>query len=62
MIAIIDYGAGNLRSVANAIARLGYQPRITSDPAEVVNAQAVILPGVGAAGDTMASLKRLGTG
>ena len=60
MIAIIDYGAGNLRSVANAIARLGYQPRITSDPAEVVNAEAIILPGVGAAGDTMASLKRRG--
>jgi glutamine amidotransferase len=59
MIAIIDYGAGNLRSVANAIARLGYQPRITSDPDEIIKAQAVILPGVGAAGDTMASLKRL---
>jgi glutamine amidotransferase len=60
MIAIIDYGAGNLRSVANAIAKLGYQPRITSDPGEVVNADAVILPGVGAAADTMANLKRLG--
>ena len=59
MIAIIDYGAGNLRSVANAIAKLGYQPRITSDPDEMIKAQAVILPGVGAAGDTMASLKRL---
>jgi glutamine amidotransferase len=59
-IVVIDYGAGNLRSVANAIARLGYQPRITSDPAEVANAGAVILPGVGAAADTMASLKRLG--
>jgi glutamine amidotransferase len=45
--------------VANAIARLGYQPRITSDPSKVVKAQAVILPGVGAAGDTMASLERL---
>jgi glutamine amidotransferase len=59
MIAIIDYGAGNLRSVANAIARLGYQPRITSDPAEVANADGIILPGVGAADDTMANLKRL---
>jgi glutamine amidotransferase len=59
MIAIIDYGAGNLRSVVNAISRLGYQPRITSNPAEVVKAQAVILPGVGAAGDTMDNLKRL---
>jgi glutamine amidotransferase len=59
MIVIIDYGAGNLRSVANAIAKLGYQPRVTSDPREVVKAQAVILPGVGAAADTMANLKRL---
>ena len=60
MIAIIDYGAGNLRSVANAITKLGYQPRITSNPSEVINAQAVILPGVGAAGDTMANLKSWG--
>jgi len=60
MIAIIDYGAGNLRSVVNAVAKLGYQPRVTSDSNEVINAQAVILPGVGAAADTMANLKRLG--
>ncbi|MFQ5996220.1 MAG: imidazole glycerol phosphate synthase subunit HisH [Dehalococcoidales bacterium] len=60
MIAIVDYGAGNLRSVANAITELGYQPRITSHQDEVLNAHAVILPGVGAAGDTMESLKRLG--
>ena len=60
MIAIIDYGAGNLRSVVNAISRLGYQPRITSNPSEVINAQAVILPGVGAAADTMGNLERLG--
>ena len=60
MIAIMDYGAGNLRSVVNAISRLGYQAKITSDPGEVFSAQAVILPGVGAAADTVASLKRLG--
>ncbi len=60
MIAIIDYGAGNLRSVVNAVSKLGYQPKVTSRPAEVLNAQAVILPGVGAAADTMANLKRLG--
>lgn len=58
-VVVVDYGAGNLRSVANAIDKLGYQPRVTSDPAEVADAQAVVLPGVGAAGDTMASLKRL---
>ena len=60
MIAIIDYGGGNLRSVVNAISRLGYQPKITSDPDEVITAEAVILPGVGAAADTMATLKTLG--
>lgn len=60
MIAIIDYGAGNLRSVVNAVSRLGYQPKVTSSPAEVLNAQAVILPGVGAAADTMENLKTLG--
>ena len=60
MIAIIDYGAGNLRSVVNAIGRLGYRAEITSDPGEVLSAQAVILPGVGAAADTMENLKRLG--
>ena len=60
MIAIIDYGAGNLRSVANAIAKLGYQPKITSCPSDLLNAQAVILPGVGAAADTMGNLRRLG--
>jgi glutamine amidotransferase len=60
IIAIIDYGAGNLRSVANAIKKLGYHPRVTSDPAEVLDAAIVILPGVGAAADTMNSLGKLG--
>jgi glutamine amidotransferase len=60
IIAIIDYGAGNLRSVANAIKKLGYHPRVTSDPAEVLDAAIVILPGVGAAADTMNSLEKLG--
>lgn len=60
MIAIIDYGAGNLRSVVNAISRLGYQAKVTSVFHEMLAAQAVILPGVGAAADTIASLKTLG--
>ena len=60
MIAIVDYGAGNLRSVANAIAKLGYQPRVTSKPGDLLGAAAVILPGVGAAADTMQNLERLG--
>jgi len=60
VIAIIDYGAGNLGSVANAIIRLGYQPKITNRPRDITGAEAVILPGVGAAADTMANLKVLG--
>jgi glutamine amidotransferase len=53
---IIDYGAGNLRSVAIALARLGFDPLITSEPEAVDNADVVILPGVGAAADTMSNL------
>ncbi len=55
-IAIIDYGAGNLRSVAKAFERLGFPPRVTTEPKVVMGADAVVLPGVGAAGDTMNSL------
>lgn len=60
MIAIIDYGAGNLRSVVNAIGRLGYEAKATGNCEDLINAQAVILPGVGAAADAMANLKRFG--
>lgn len=60
MIDIIDYGAGNLRSVVNAIGRLGYDAKLTSEPDELLAAEAVILPGVGAAADTMSSLRKLG--
>lgn len=59
MIAIVDYSAGNLRSVVNAVRTLGYRPKVTSSPEDVLNARAVILPGVGAAADTMANLKAL---
>ena len=60
MIAIVDYGAGNLRSVVNAVSRLGYRPKVTSSPEDMLNAKAVILPGVGAAANTMENLKTLG--
>ncbi len=60
MIAIIDYGAGNLRSVVNAIRHLGFEPAITSSASDVLGSEAVILPGVGAAGDTMTSLREAG--
>jgi len=60
MITIIDYGAGNLRSVVNAVSRLGYKSKVTGSPDEVLKARAVILPGVGAAADTMVNLRELG--
>ncbi len=60
MIAIIDYGAGNLYSVSKAIAKLGYEAKITSRPEDLYDAGAVILPGVGSAGDAMHKLARLG--
>ncbi len=56
-LVIVDYGAGNLRSVARAVAHVGGQPLITSHPDEVAAAQALILPGVGAAADTMRNLR-----
>ena len=59
MIAVIDYGAGNIRNVVNALNKLEYQVKLTSDPEEVLSADTVILPGVGAAGDTVSSLKKL---
>jgi len=60
VIAIIDYGAGNLRSVVNAVSRLGYEAKVVNKPDEVLSARVVILPGVGAAADTMASLQKTG--
>jgi glutamine amidotransferase len=60
MLTVIDYGVGNLRSVHMALRRLGVEPLITADAAEVRRAQAVILPGVGAFGDSMANLRALG--
>ena len=59
-VVIVDYGAGNLRSVARAVRYAGIEPVITSDADAVDRARAVILPGVGAAADTMANLRRAG--
>jgi glutamine amidotransferase len=60
MIAIIDYGAGNLHSVKNALDFLGAPSIVTGDAAEILAADKVILPGVGAFGDAMASLEKNG--
>ena len=56
MIAIIDYSMGNIRSLANALSRLGAEWTLTADPAVISAADHVILPGVGAADRAMANL------
>ena len=60
MIAIIDYKAGNLPSVQRALQSLGRESIITGDYSQVMKAERIIFPGVGAAGRAMADLKRLG--
>ncbi|PHR73593.1 MAG: imidazole glycerol phosphate synthase subunit HisH [Lutibacter sp.] len=57
MIAIIDYNAGNVSSVQNALKRLGYESIITRDKDEILSADKVILPGVGEASTAMSYLK-----
>ena len=59
-LAIVDYGAGNLRSVAKAFEHLGFRAEVTQDPRAVLAAQGVILPGVGSSGSAMAALESLG--
>ena len=58
MIAIIDYGMGNLRSVQKAFEKVGHAALITSEPAEIRRASKVVLPGVGAFEDAIAELRR----
>ena len=60
MLAIIDYDAGNIRSVEKALLLLGQEVKITSDAKEIQTADKVILPGVGAFGDAMENLKSRG--
>ena len=59
-IAIIDYDAGNLKSVQNAFEYLGHRAVITRDPNEIIRADGVVLPGVGAFGDAMGKLQHFG--
>ncbi len=56
MIAIIDYGMGNLRSVAKAFERVGVKVFLTGDPSRLEQAGGIVLPGVGAFADAMANL------
>jgi glutamine amidotransferase len=59
MIAIVDYGMGNLRSVHKALERVGYDAQVTADPQGVMDATKIILPGVGAFQDCMHNLEEL---
>ena len=60
MIAIIDYDAGNIKSVEKAVSALGETPVLTRKPEEILAAEKVILPGVGAFGDAMEKLQKYG--
>ena len=60
MIAIIDYGMGNLRSVHKGFEKVGVKAAVVSDPALVDKADGVVLPGVGAFADAMANLRSAG--
>ena len=59
-VTLVDYGYGNLRSVARALTKAGVSPVISGDPRELVDADAVVVPGVGAADSAMQSLEKLG--
>src|SRR2546425_12827726 len=62
MIAIVDYGVGNLRSVERALAHVGAEPRLTADPEELERADGMVLPGVGAFAPALAKLSEGGLG
>ncbi len=59
-VVVLDYGAGNLRSVARAVEHVGFQPDVASDARALDDADAVVMPGVGAAADTMRHLEEGG--
>jgi len=60
VIAIIDYGMGNLHSVSKAVERLGHEAVVTSSPETILRAEGAVLPGVGAFGDAMRNLRESG--
>ena len=60
MIALIDYGSGNVRSVFNALKQHGADVLLTADPAEIARAKRIVLPGVGAFADCVRGLKERG--
>ncbi len=60
MIAIIDYGAGNIRSIEKALEHVGASVQVTDEPGTVNQAQAIVLPGVGSGGSAMARMTERG--
>ncbi len=60
MITLLDYGAGNVRSVRNAIRKLGFEIRDAKSPEDIANAEKLVFPGVGSFGHAMERLKTLG--
>lgn len=60
MIAVVDYGMGNLRSVQKGLERVGFDARVTREPKAILSARGVVLPGVGAFNACMENLKRFG--
>src|SRR5262245_54032160 len=59
-VVVVDYGMGNLRSVARALAAAGSDPAVSADPAVVAGADRLVVPGVGAFGDAMEGLRARG--
>ena len=58
MIAFLDYGAGNVRSVINAIESLGETVRMVETPADILSAEKLVFPGVGSFGSVMERLQQ----
>ncbi|MEX1103662.1 MAG: imidazole glycerol phosphate synthase subunit HisH, partial [Dehalococcoidia bacterium] len=59
-VLVVDYDAGNMRSVVRALSHIGAEPAVSADPEDVLEARAVVLPGVGAAADCMQKLRERG--
>ncbi len=60
MITVVDYGMGNLRSVAKALEKVGLDVKVSSNPQDIKNSKGIVVPGVGAFGDAIHNLDRFG--
>ena len=60
MITVVDYGMGNLRSVAKALEKVGFNVKVSSNPQDIKDAKGIVVPGVGAFGDAIHNLERFG--